>query len=460
MSGIDTEVWNTLERAESADLNDQASIAARFLSEMARYQFASKRVADPTAETVGAVVLGGLIAQPSGTDVALSAGVMAQLSATLAPVPGALDSPYRLARSQVPIVVVMPAPGVTTYYLIEAQMVEVVTLTQNRDIYNPTTMVFTPAPVTKQTERRIQTQLVVGNANAPSPSGGDWVPIAIVRRPAGGGPVAFTDVIDVRQLPSDRVPPAVVRERRALATSLPVSSVVDLRAEMDGPGGKRAAIGSAVDLSSPAILSPSTALVGNAAFHLYLAPWSAFILAPRQFGALQFEGVLVLSDVAPTAGATNSAPLNLPAPYGAIPVAAGLAYHVATVARDAANTGWNYQRSGDSRTILANYALAATGAPALGDFPLNLFPVPPTARSLLLEVTHDGTGAALSNTTVNLQNTGSGTNLRSWLTYDDRLTRQVSEVPYDPTTGMDLNYSAPAPAGGGIFQVRLLGYGE
>lgn len=461
MSGLDNEVFNLLERAESADVNDAQSMIARFLSEMSRYGFASKRVADPTAEQVGSFVLGGLIAQPSGADVVLSAGVMGQLSLTLPPVPGALDSPYRLSRSQAPILVTMPAPGFTTYYLIEAQMDEVTTLSQVRDVWTPPSGPFVPTLVPKQTERRIQTQVVAGAApNAPNPSGGDWVPIAIVRRPGGGGPVAASDIIDVRPLLSDRLPPMVCRERRSIVTTLAAGNTLDLLAEMNGPGGKRAARGAALDVTAAAVLSPSTVLAANTAFHLYLAPWSAFSLAPRQFGALQFEGVLVLSSVTPSADGTNSALLDLPPPFAVSQAAIGSAYHVGTLARNSANTGWVYQRTGDSKTVLANYAFAATGAPALGDFPLNLYPVPPTARSVDLEVLHDGTGAALSTTTINLQDTGSAVNLRSWLTYDDRATRLVTEVPFNPTTGMDLNYSAPAPAAAAIFQVRLLGYSE
>lgn len=461
MAGMDNEVFNLLERAASADINDAQAFIARFVSEMSRYQFASKRIADPTAEVVGSFVLGGLIAQPSGADVVLSTGVMAQLSATLPPVPGPLDSPYRLSRAATPILVTMPAPGVTTFYLVEAQMVEVTTVSAIRDVWTAPSGPFVPQLVPKQRERRIQTQITAGaGGNAPSPSGGDWVPIAIVRRPGGGGPVAASDIIDVRPLLSDRRPPMVVRERRSIVTTLAAGNTIDLLAEMTGPLGERAARAVGLDVTSAAVVSPAVVLAANTAFHLYLAPWSGFSLAPRQFGSLQFEGVLVLSAVAPTADGTNSALLDLPPPYAVLQAPVGSAYHVGTLGRNSANTGWIYQRSDNARTTLANYSLAATGAPALGDFALNLFPVPATARAIDLEVLHDGTGAALSTTTVNLQNIGSAVNLRSWLTYDDRATRIVTQVPFDSTTGMDLNYSAPAPAGGAIFQVRLLGYTE
>lgn len=461
MAGMDNEVFNLLERAASADVNDAQAFIARFVSEMSRYQFASKRIADPTAEVVGSFVLGGLIAQPSGADVVLSTGVMAQLSATLPPVPGPLDSPYRLSRAGAPILVSMPSPGVTTFYLVEAQMVEVTTASAIRDIWTAPSGPFVPQLVPKQRERQIQTQIVAGvGGQAPSPSGGDWVPIAIVRRPGGGGPVAFSDVIDVRPLISSRRPPMVVRERRSIITTLAAGNAIDLLVEMNGPLGERAARAVGLDVTSAAVISPAVVLAGNTAYHLYLAPWSGFSLAPRQSGSVQFDGVLVLSDVPPTSDGTNSALLDLPAPYAAIQAAIGSAYHVGTLGRNAANTGWIYQRSDNARTVFGNYAFAATGAPALGDFPLNLYPVPATARAVDLEVFHDGTGAALSVTNVNLQDTGSATNLRNWLTSDDRATRMVTQIPFNPATGVDLNYSAPAPAGGGIFQVRLLGYTE
>jgi len=459
MSGIDNEVFNTLERAESADVNDLQSLAARFLSEMARYGLASKRIADPNAETVGPAVLGGLLVTPSGNDVSVSPGVMGQQSATLPPVPGPLDSPYRLSRNAAAQTVVMPAPGGTTFYLIEAQMVEVTTVNSLRDIWTAPAGPFVPALVPKQRERQIVFQLLTGGAQAPAPSGGDWVPIAIVRRPGGGGPVAFSDIIDVRPLVSDRAPAVVVRERRSVVTTLAASNLVDVAVEVSGRGGKRAAIATALDVTAVGILDPTTVLAGNTAYHLYLAPWSPLTLAVRQQGLVSFEGVLVLSAVAPTADGTNSGVLNLPAPYNILPALVGSAYHVATLARNAGNTGWLYQRTGDSHTSVVP-PLAATGAPALGDFPLNLYGVPATAKTVVLEVVHDGVGAPLSNTTINLQDTGSATNLRSWVTYDDRLTRITTEIPYNPATGVDLNYSAPAPAPGGLFQVRLLGYSD
>jgi hypothetical protein len=81
MSGNDNLLMNNLERALSADINDLQSIQARAMAEMARYGWATKRVADPLAESPGPFVLGGLLVSPSLNNVAVSQGVMGQISA-------------------------------------------------------------------------------------------------------------------------------------------------------------------------------------------------------------------------------------------------------------------------------------------------------------------------------------------------------------------------------------------
>ena len=124
-----------------------------------------------------------------GNDVSVAAGVLLQDSATLTPVPGSLDSNYRVGINRVATIVAMPAPGGTTFYLIEGQVYELTTTTESRDILDPATGNFVPTNVPKQRERRVQFQVVAGGADAPAPSGGEWVPIAIVRRPGGGGAV-------------------------------------------------------------------------------------------------------------------------------------------------------------------------------------------------------------------------------------------------------------------------------
>lgn len=455
MAGIDNEVFNTLERAVSGDLNDEQSLVARFLSEMTRFGLSVKRVADPLAETPGPVVLGGLLVTPNVNDVSVSAGVMGQQSATLAPVPGPLDSAYRLSRMSGATTVVMPAPGATTYYLIEAQMVEVTTVNALRDIYNPGTMTFAPALVPKQRERQIAFQLLTGGAQAPAPSGGDWVPIAIVRRPGGGGPVAASDIIDVRPLADGRRDPAPTMRRNVLDTMSVAANFCAVDAEYGGAGGLRAfrTVPAGIDVTAATVLSPSTVLGSSTRFFLYLAPWSALSLAPRQFGSPQFEGVLVLSDVAPDAGGLNSALLDLPAPYGVAQAAIGSSYCVGTLVRNTTNTGWVPMVRAGAETICAEdgpniLPLAHFFAPpALGTTNIPLTLAPPNAKAVTFDMDYNGNAGAPSSQLLSIRRTGTALDLASWRGSDDERRTWRVTVPYDGSGSVDMAFGPVADPG-------------
>lgn len=382
MSGADNEVFNTLERAVSGDLDDLQSIQARFLSELLRYWNAEKVVAEVDFPTN--FVLGGLEVQPSGANVALTPGALGQLSAVLPPVPGPLDSPFRLAWLDTSATVVMPAPGVETFYLVEGQMTEVVSSTQLRDIWTPPAGPFAPALVTKQTRRTIATQVVAGAlGQAPAPSGGDWVPLAIVRRPAGGGPVVATDILDVRPLAEGGRPrPQQPSETYGRLSTVDGSNNVQVLYEFDGPRGPRAFNSStAVNVTSATYLSPTTVLAASSWYYLYLAPWSLAELSPRQTvgGGVSRQGVLVLSSVAPNITRRNLAALDLPAPFGVVQAPPLSAYLVGAIRRNATNTGWvpTWRVARDEFGSFVPTPTPAVGLPGAGSFPINfsgLFP--------------------------------------------------------------------------------------
>lgn len=392
MSGADNEVFNTLERAVSGDVNDLQSIAARFLSEMVRYWNATKIVGSQTDSPTN-VVFGGLEVAPSGADVSVSPGALGQLSAVLPPAPGPLDSPFRLAWSDASSTVVMPAPGVETFYLVEGQMTEVVSSTQLRDIWTPPAGPFAPALVTKQTRRTIATQVVAGAlGQAPAPSGGDWVPLAIVRRPAGGGPVVATDILDVRPLAEGGRPrPRLASEVDGSLSTVDGTSNVVVRYEMDGAGGARAFGGLApIDPTTATYLSPTTVVAASSWFYLYLAPWSALGLSPRFTDlTVEREGVLVLSSVAPTATRRNSAALDLPAPFGVVQAQPLSAYLVGALHRNAGNTGWEptWRVARDEFGAYIAAPTPAVGLPGAGSFAINFSGLYPTnAKSVEVQL--------------------------------------------------------------------------
>lgn len=446
-SSGDSEVFNTLERAVSGDLNDLQAIAQRNVANILGYYGQSARVVGVPSDTVRNVVFGGLIASPSGVNVSISPGALGQNTNTLAPVPGPLDSTYRFARNDVATVVAMPAPGVTTYYLIEAQMVEVVTSSQLRDIYNPTLNVFAPALVTKQIQHHVQFQVVAGNANAPAPSGGNWVPIAIVKRPPGGPAVSADDIIDVRPVaewgrerPST---PVLSKDRQQTAAGAGITNNILLDVQADGGFGKRAfgVVLGTIDPSTAVYLSPTTALAASTRYYLYLAPWSALSLNPRQLnlaGTIAYEGVLVLSDVAPTTSGRNSAPVALPPPFGVVPAPTSSAYYIGTLFRDSGNAGfYPFERvNGRQRYWYSAWSNYKTSyAPPAGSQALTIAAAPARARKLVIHYFWNG-GAAAGNVGAQMVemfvvDPVSGTQLNSVWVQDNGHYEGEIEVPYE-----------------------------
>lgn len=355
MSGADHITFNVRERPSSTDWNNLQSMEARTLNDLERYIQSAKLAGNSSVTgTIRNCVPDGLLVTPNGADVSISAGVLMQETTTLAPAPGSLDSSYRMGINRVATTQVMPAPGVTTFYLLEGQVAEVTTTTESRDILDPATGSFVPTNVPKQVERHIVFQLTAGGASAPAPVGGNWVPIAIIRRPGGGGAVVVSDVIDARPLAfNGELHPLYPRvDLGFLYTDLAISDGVRLNAIMDGIGGVRSvlSVGGNISLSAAEILQPALGIAANTWYFLYLAPWAGtHRIAGYQSTTAVVDGVLVLSDVVPSEERLNSAPISLPAPFSVTQAPVNSSYMVAAVRRNAANTGWAQMQSSDLR---------------------------------------------------------------------------------------------------------------
>lgn len=414
MAGADNVQFNTLERALSGDVNDLQSMAARELSEILREMVVRRSftLGNVPGESPRSVILGGLEVSPSGSDIAVAVGSLAQQNSTLLPVPGSLDSSYRLAINRAIETLTGPVPGVETFFLIEAQMVNVVTSSQVRDIFNPATNLFTPTPVDKLVERQVDFQFVTGAAGeAPVPSGDPWVPIAIVRRPGGGGAVLGSDLYDVRLLWDAEAPQRdsfpfafnIVANRgsRFLLTvgqpGAPASNSVVIAAEVyTDPIRLWYSRSGPLDVTGVEILSPGTVLVADTWYYLYLMPWQGLPLVSTRDPFATGRGILALSAV--TTGAQgqmkNSLPVPLPPPFGVVdaPGAAGVV--VAALRRNAGNTGWvpswtvedNEVRLGPALTIGSFSPLASPQTIALAGL------VPTTAKVALVQLRIDGNG--------------------------------------------------------------------
>lgn len=469
MALADNIVINVRERPLSTDLNNLQSIIDRTLMDLMRYG-QSSRLAGVPLESVRSCVPGGLIASPNGSNVDVSAGVLLLESATLLPVPGVLDSSYRIGISRVVTTVAMPVPGITTYYLIEASISAVTTVTASRDVLDPGTGNFVPTIVPKQVEYQVVFQLLTGSGGqAPTPTGGDWLPIAIVRRPGGGGAVAASDIIDVRPL-SDAgrerpIAPARLRDSVVTDVSSAANTAV-IASAYDGAGGLRSFGSSvAVDLSSATYLSPTTVIAASTKYYLYLAPWSAQELNPRfsDLATIVYEGVLVLSDVAPSASTLqNSAPVNLPAPFGISAVATNSAYYIGTVWRNGLNTGWVGMTRTDGDTLyVGNTSFGGTvfSPPVVGDNACTFSGVPVTAKILHMYMRWFGGAGATSYLTAAFQPTATVLSLKSITVDDDRRTDFFVDIVHDGSAALDLNCSL-APNALTSVTVNVVGWKE
>ncbi len=436
MSGMDSVQFNTLERALSSDVNNLESDQQRAILETLRYMLEART---PVAGTFGTranrnVVVGGLNVTPSGDHVQVQPGLLLQDSGALAPVPGALDSSYRWAWHRAAEVVNMPAPGGTTFYLLEAQMVEVVALAVARDIYNPGLGVFVPAMVDKLLERQLDFQVTAGaGGNYPALTGGDWIPVAGVRRPGGGGAVAASDIDDLRDLwnaisyPQSEATTRVTRSARVLTSHTPGGAASNSLRVLGAafPSGGQLGIelayaeSAAEDWTTATFVDPTMgAFVADTWYYLYLCPWQA--LAPSGFyaNANGHRGIVVLTDVAPTlALPLSSAPIDLPAPWGVAQVPTAAASCIGAVRRNSANTGWDWQGwmgGGWHRTELR--ALASLTPPIIGaNTVTTTAKVPLNADAWRIRIAHtvDGGATALQ---IDVAPTGVATSLAIWST--------------------------------------------
>lgn len=334
MSGADNIVINTRERAVSDDINNLQDMQTRTLMEMFRFGLAQNQVGTSVSGTdVRAVVLGGLTVAPNGGDVTVQEGILMQDSLTLLPLPGLLDSRYRIGRLGAPLAA--PVPAAEGFYLVEVKMVEVVSLSTTRDIFDPGTETFVPTPVDKQTEQVLEATVTFGSlTNAPSPTGGDLICIAIVHKDGGG---LIDQVIDLRPLrddvPSDtatRGQPTYIRNRWVRPDAGPQNDTPTRTISWDHEvtGSRRMWMGPEVDgtpvfeaFDSAQWATPDApGVTGQRWVHFHMCDWFGYV--PRQaYANYKHQGVLVVDQL--DRGTTSQGSritvsgIPLPAPFSA-----------------------------------------------------------------------------------------------------------------------------------------------
>jgi hypothetical protein len=422
MSGTDQIVFNTRERATSDDVNNLQSLKDRTFLETMRRMFVTQAHsigAIPT-ETIANAVVSGLQVTPSGNDLVVTPGVMFQDSATLSPVPGTLDSDYRWARLTANLAITNPLPGSDTWYLVEVQMDDIVALNTLKDIWDTGAGAFIPTGVDKRTERTVVAQLVAGTAtDLPVPSGGDWMVVAGVKVPTGGGPIPTANIMDMRRLWTDIGPalrPAAERGLRQLynfSGGANLNSFQIAAEAVDDVNGLRLwfntdenvlAITAAALRWIPSGEAPQA---GSQITWYYLATYYGYPVrnayAWDGFTNLNQNALLVWSDTDVTAGGErNSGTMTLPAPFSNYVVPIGEAVciaHGAPAGVAVMTHGVNMQRA--EETNPAGPLTSSGASPAATPITITA-PALSTAKDILyrLEFTRDAAGDRSATITI------------------------------------------------------------
>lgn len=228
-SGRDHVLINTRERAVSTDINSLQERSARATSLTMqrqandRYEWNNGRgVATElaaNADPLNADVLGGLAVTVFSTHLLIDAGTLS-VRATTSGFQASKDSDLIIVQSD----------GVTSSLIlqfnansdgvdvVECEVVELITSTENRDIYDPVTGLFTASLVTKAAEATLNFRIRQGASGTGFPGTvSGWLPLAIGVQNIV--PTSFTDVdfYDVRPMVNERTSnPSRVGVPRAL----------------------------------------------------------------------------------------------------------------------------------------------------------------------------------------------------------------------------------------------------
>jgi len=170
---------NTLERAASNDVNDLQSMQSRVMADW-WLQMAAFRMVEffggPQDQYPQSVTL-GLSCRGVGGSITVQPGTLGQQSFTWPAPPGPLESFFRIGNQRADVNVPVPAVP-NTLMILEARVVDVITSTQVRDVFDIPSQTFVPANVTKLVERQIEYQIIQGSpTQLPAFTGDPWVPI-------------------------------------------------------------------------------------------------------------------------------------------------------------------------------------------------------------------------------------------------------------------------------------------
>ncbi len=374
MSLLDKVPFVLNEQYVSDDLNTLQDVIDAWIDDAAAFSTFNRATAAIASaipvDEQNPVVLGGLGATPSANDISIAPGIA--VVPDLGAAPNRPLSQEALARNAAATVVTMPSPVTDTWYLVTAAVVQTSDAAVPRNRWVPANQAWeSPVPsIVKRTRFALAFTVSAGSATN-IPTSASKMPICAVFRPAGGGAVANSHIVDMRPFAAAGTQTGTVAFLRNLwstdlfaagATTLGISSRVL------APDGTHLWVeATGIDPIAAAYVDPSSGATGAGQWwHMYLCPTavgSSTRVQPRhaQPGLSSQQGIFVLSRAAPF-GRTNNATVNLPAPFNNFACAAGRAACIGALKRDSSNAGWLGQSCTDDLVRVA--AINNTVAPA------------------------------------------------------------------------------------------------
>jgi hypothetical protein len=227
----------------------------------------------------------------------------------------------------------------------------------------------------------IEFQALAGGVDVPLPDVG-WVPIAAVFSRSNGA-TDPADVCDMRPLAGDQAASSDgeeimlthnLRSRFGFPTDVPSSFLMSVDVDLYDRGGRRMFARATSDTSEmdlTALFSPGLSLTNSTWFYLYLCRWGSKYTPRGAYAGVTSQGILVVSDVAPSVQGRrdNSAPITLPSPWATVPVPIGEAVCIGALASDPSNAaGLGFRgmsvSNGRVRSLELPFSVASLFGPA------------------------------------------------------------------------------------------------
>jgi len=318
----------TLERAVSTDVVTSDDLINRSLAEFVKC-FARTSEAGGSASVRDHMVSALRVTQ-SGSVLQIQPGILAQDVAANPPdVPaaGTFDSHYRFGIQFAQAALSDPWDAADRWWLLQARVVRVTTLSEQRDIFNPTltTFALSGASLDKRYESRVETDWKAGTSTTAASADLGYAPIAAVWRPSGGGAITDADIIqlaiqfdDLTSVHTDNeiASRSLMKLQCGDGMNVPSSDCFfAFAAEIRGLQ-LFAEANTAVSLRSATFVDPGDiASIGtdDLWWYVYLAAQSG-ILPSNMYTNIDHRGAIIVSRTPPNDFGSNSSTITIPDP--------------------------------------------------------------------------------------------------------------------------------------------------